>query len=129
MQYFTLQASTLRDAITKMKKQYGENARLLTHRGIKVGGVLGFFARQGIEITGYISDNVSKRLVTQEEKRKIIEAAQKEQTLTKILKEIQTLKQSMNQREIPVEEENPAIEKITEILELNDSNYGLDILE
>ncbi|MBN2439831.1 MAG: flagellar biosynthesis protein FlhF [Spirochaetales bacterium] len=120
MQYFTLQAYTLSDALMKMKKQYGENARLLTHRGIKIGGVLGFFARQGTEITGYISDNTSKQLVSQDEKRKILEAAQKEQTLSKILKEIQTLKTTVQTREKTHEEGNPSIERIREILEFND---------
>ena len=121
MQYFTLQAHTLRDAIYTMKKQYGENARLLTHRSIKTGGIFGMFTRQGVEITGYISNGTSKKQVPGDEKRKILQAAQKEQTLGKILKEIQTLKSFVkNHDEQPRDDENPSIERIREILELND---------
>lgn len=126
MQYFTLQAYTLREAIDKMKRHYGENARLLTHRGIKMGGILGFFARQGIEITGYISDSTLKRPVSVDEKKKILEAAQKEQTLGKILKEIETLKRIVRSREHIQEGEmtNSSIKRIREILELNDFTHS-----
>lgn len=125
MQYFTLQAHTLRDAIDKMKRHYGENARLLTHRGIKIGGILGLFARQGIEITGYLSDSTVKRPVPADEKKKILEAAQKEQTLGKILKEIEVLKGIVKNREHlkEVELQNSSIRRIREILELNDFTH------
>ncbi|MBN2532490.1 MAG: flagellar biosynthesis protein FlhF [Spirochaetales bacterium] len=126
MQYFTLQAYTLRDAIDKMKRHYGENARLLTHRGIKIGGILGFFAREGIEITGYLSDNTSRKTVPLEEKKKILEAAQKEQTLGKILKEIEILKGIVKSREHIQEDEtkNSSIRRIKEILEQNDFTHN-----
>jgi flagellar biosynthesis protein FlhF len=121
MQYFTLKANTLRDAIETMKRQYGEKARLLTHRVIRTGGFFGLFPREGIEITGYLSDGPSARRYSQEdEKKKILEAANKEQTMAKILKEIQLIKAHIHgSKEKPVSS-NPAIEKVREILELND---------
>ena len=57
MQYFTIQARSNREAIEKMKPTYGEDARILTHRSVRIGGFLGMFAREGVEVTGYLSDD------------------------------------------------------------------------
>jgi len=61
MQYFTIQAKSNREAIEKMKASYGEEARILTHRNIRVGGVMGLFSREGVEITGYLSEEAVGR--------------------------------------------------------------------
>ena len=47
MQYFTIQARSNREAIEKMKITYGEDARILTHRSVRMGGFLGMFSREG----------------------------------------------------------------------------------
>ena len=42
MQYFTIQAKNHREAIENMKSQYGEHAKILTYRNVRLGGFLGF---------------------------------------------------------------------------------------
>ena len=54
MEYFTIKGSTPRDALATMKRLYGPDARIHSHRPVRMGGVLGWFARQGVEITGFI---------------------------------------------------------------------------
>ncbi|MBN1410613.1 MAG: flagellar biosynthesis protein FlhF [Spirochaetales bacterium] len=121
MQYFTLQANNLKDAIEKMKHQYGEKARILTHRGIRKGGVLGFFSKEGIEITGYLSHESLQKNNLEEEKKKILESARKEQSVGLILKEIQSLKESINTIKSNGPENNgDAIRRLTELLRQND---------
>jgi len=44
-----------------MKSTYGEDARILTHRSVRMGGFLGLFASEGVEVTGYLSEDGSKK--------------------------------------------------------------------
>ncbi|MFP4180604.1 MAG: flagellar biosynthesis protein FlhF, partial [Spirochaetaceae bacterium] len=55
MQYFTEQAHTHREAIQKIRSKYGERAKVLTHRTIRLGGVFGLFTKEGVELSGYLS--------------------------------------------------------------------------
>jgi flagellar biosynthesis protein FlhF len=127
MQYFTLQSYSLKDALEKMKKQYGEKARILTHRVIRIGGFLGLFSREGVEVTGYISNEsipVHKNISIESEKKKIIESAKKEQSINTILKEIQELKSSISTASEKRQVKHPTIERIEEILDANDFTAG-----
>ena len=54
MQYFTEQAPTHREALDRVRAKYGEQAQVLSHRTVRTGGLLGLFAREAIEVTGYI---------------------------------------------------------------------------
>ena len=100
MQYFTIQARSNREAIDKMKITYGEEARILTHRSVRVGGFLGLFSAEGVEVTGYLSEDGTKKrkAEVEEEKKKILETVKKEQTLQVLLKEIQGLRESLENR-------------------------------
>ena len=100
MQYFTIQARSNREAIDKMKITYGEEARILTHRSVRVGGFLGLFSAEGVEVTGYLSEDGTKKRKAdvEEEKKKILETVKKEQTLQVLLKEIQGLRESLENR-------------------------------
>ena len=55
MQYFTEQARSHAEVNEKIQQKYGENARILTRRSIRIGGFLGLFSREGVEVTGYLS--------------------------------------------------------------------------
>ena len=103
MQYFTIQARSNREAIDKMKITYGEEARILTHRSVRVGGFLGLFSAEGVEVTGYLSEDGTKKrkAEVEEEKKKILETVKKEQTLQVLLKEIQGLRESFENRAAP----------------------------
>ncbi len=128
MQYFTIQARTNREAIEKMKVTYGEDARILTHRSVRVGGFLGMFAREGIELTGYLSEDAAKKrkAEVEEEKKRILESVRKEQTLQVLLKEIQGLRESLENRpvaalpEAPGAPEHPSLARIEDLLSSND---------
>ena len=129
MQYFTIQARTNREAIEKMKDTYGEDARILTHRSIRVGGFLGMFAREGIEVTGYLSEDTAKKRKAdvEEEKKRILESVRKEQTLQVLLKEIQGLRETLETRTAapilpePLEtSDHPSLARIEDLLSSND---------
>lgn len=55
MEYFVEQATTHREAEEKIRLKYGEHARIMHHRSVRVGGFLGLFSREGVEVTGYFS--------------------------------------------------------------------------
>ncbi len=122
MRYFTVQGRTDREAIEKMKSAYGEDARILTHRAVRRGGLLGMFAAEGVEVTGYISEDGSRRRKAEvdEEKKKILESVRKEQTLQVLLKEIQGLREAVTARPAVAEDVHPSIRRIEDLLAAND---------
>lgn len=125
MQYFTIQARSNREAIEKMKSTYGESARILTHRGVRVGGFLGLFSSEGVEVTGYLSEdgNRKRKQDVEEEKRKILDGVKKEQTLQTLLQEIQGLRESLENRppaSAPAPELHPSLRQLEELLASNE---------
>jgi flagellar biosynthesis protein FlhF len=125
MQYFTVQARSDREALEKMKASYGEEARILTHRTVRLGGVRGLFGLEGVELTGYLSEDGAKRRKppdAEEEKKKILESVRREQTLQVLLKEIQGLRESLQSRGgFPeAERTHPTVERIDELLRANE---------
>jgi flagellar biosynthesis protein FlhF len=128
MQYFTIQARSNREAIEKMKVTYGEDARILTHRSVRLGGFLGMFSSEGVEVTGYMSEDGARRRKSEveEEKRKILDGVKKEQTLQALLQEIQGLRESLEKR--PVDgpapaagaEMHPSLKQLEELLAANE---------
>jgi flagellar biosynthesis protein FlhF len=126
MQYFTVQARSDREALEKMKATYGEEARILTHRSVRLGGVRGLFGLEGVELTGYLSEDGARRRKApdaEEEKKKILENVRREQTLQVLLKEIQGLRESLHGRgALPEAEQSthPTVERIDELLRANE---------
>jgi flagellar biosynthesis protein FlhF len=126
MQYFTIQARSNREAIEKMKSTYGEDARILTHRAIRLGGFLGLFSAEGVEVTGYLSEDGGrkKKADVEEEKKKILESVRKEQTLQVLLKEIQGLRESLESRPAaaapPPAEAHPSLRQLEDLLATNE---------
>ncbi len=124
MQYFTIQARSDREALEKMKLTYGEDARILTHRTVRMGGFLGLFSSEGVEVTGYISEDGAKRrkAEVEEEKKKILDTAKKEQTLQLLLKEIQSLRETIREPrpEERKEDLHPSLSRIDNLLAVNE---------
>ncbi len=132
MQYFTIQARTNREAIEKMKLTYGEDARILTHRSVRLGGFLGMFAREGVEVTGYLSEDGprKRKAEVEEEKKRILETVrreQKEQSLQALFKEIQSLRESLDAHALAVAsadgskaEAHPSLARVEDLLAAND---------
>lgn len=123
MQYFTETAYTHTDALNNIKMKYGDQAKVLTHRSIRMGGFLGLFTREGVELTGYISQEPKvpkKEKDLEEEKQKILSSVKNDQTIQMVLKEVQEIKEKMA-AEIPVDhEQHETIERIEELLIRND---------
>ena len=127
MEYFVEQAPTHREALDQVRAKYGDNARVLSHKSVRVGGFLGFFAREGIEVTGYYSNEPVKRktIDIEDEKKKILNAVKSEKTLDLVLKEIQSLKEQMEKQPAihhpaPIETEHATIKQVRELLVGND---------
>ncbi len=98
LSYFTIEAPTPREALERMRRQYGAEAKILTHKAVRRGGLAGLFAREAVEITGYVPQGPqarAKKEDLEEVKKKILADARREQALQQILKEIQALKQDL----------------------------------
>ena len=79
---------------------------------------MGLFTREGIELTGYISQAKNKDL--EAEKKKILSNVKSDQTLQQVLKEVQELKQQMTSDIRPEAEQHPSLDRIEELLIRND---------
>jgi flagellar biosynthesis protein FlhF len=55
MEYFTEKADTYSACLDKIKQKYGNRANVLVHKSIRIGGVLGLFSREGVEMSGVVS--------------------------------------------------------------------------
>lgn len=101
MEYFTIQGSTPREALATMKQLYGPEARIHSHRRVRMGGVLGLFARQGVEITGFL-EPVAPQLAAPEaaslaaEKRKILHQAPSGANLQRLVDEVAAMRSRLD---------------------------------
>lgn len=118
MQYFTVQASSSQLALEKMKREYGDQAMILTQKNFRQGGLFGIFTRMGVEITGYISQSPGRKKAVEKEKKHIIENARKEQVFQQLLGEIRSLRDEVGRREIT--DQPAAITRAEELLKEND---------
>jgi flagellar biosynthesis protein FlhF len=60
MDHFTEQALTHDECLSKIRKIHGDRAIVLTQRTVRVGGFLGFFAHDEIEMSGYVPNTYMK---------------------------------------------------------------------
>lgn len=138
MEYFTEQAPTHAECIRKIKEKYGENAKILMRKSIRMGGFLGLFARDGVEMTGIVNSepqrysadslkNVRKPLDLEEEKRKILAAANKtDPSIQTVLQEVRSIKEKLESTQIQTttSDEHQTLNKIGELLYLNDFSHS-----
>jgi flagellar biosynthesis protein FlhF len=128
MQYFTEMAPSHREALDMIKVKYGDSAQVLSHKTVRVGGFLGLFAREGVEVTGYIRPERPKESKPapkqdfEEEKRKILAQARADQALQQVLAEIQGLRERLDERTVAASEasDHESIRRIDALLALND---------
>jgi flagellar biosynthesis protein FlhF len=62
MVQFTEQALTMNECLDKIRAKYGEYFYILSQKSVRVGGFLGFFTREGIELSGYIPNSYGKNV-------------------------------------------------------------------
>jgi flagellar biosynthesis protein FlhF len=128
MQYFSEQGDTHREALEKVRAKYGDTAQVMSQRTIRMGGFLGLFSREGVELSGIVRQDVAKadsnrKLELEEEKRKLLAQIKNDQTLQQVLREVQTIKERIAQAPTAApraEEEHPAIGEIQELLYANE---------
>ena len=133
MEYFVEQAPSHLDAERKVRAKYGDNARIMHHKTIRMGGFLGMFAREGVEVTGYISatparaEAARKSADFEEEKKKILGSVKSEKTIDMVLQELKEIKESLGEREaqasaatVPDSGPHPTLSALREKLFQND---------
>ncbi|MEW5817841.1 MAG: flagellar biosynthesis protein FlhF, partial [Spirochaetota bacterium] len=128
MQYFTEQALTHREAVEKIRQKYGEQAKIMTHRTIRMGGFFGLFTQEGIEVSGYLSqDPVRKKSIDlEEEKKKILTnlksetSVKNEATLNEVLKEVREIKERVAAPDNGKRQQHAVISKMEQLLKQND---------
>jgi len=102
MEYFTIQGPTPREALATMKRLYGADARIHSHRPVRMGGVLGLFAREGVEITGFVEPSTPERGTPEVadldgEKRKILHRAVSGTGLQRLADEVAALRSRLDE--------------------------------
>ncbi len=124
MEYFTEQAPTHREVMARIRSKYGERAKILTQKSVRLGGFMGFFAREGVEIAGYLSQEPihAKRMDVEEEKKKILREVKSEQTLQQLLAEVQAIKSRIESDGGSAKgpEKHASLEEVEELLYEND---------
>ena len=135
MEYFVEQAASHREAESKIRTKYGDKARIMHHKTIRLGGFLGLFTREGVEVTGYFSheplkgrpETSRKSADLEEEKRKILGSVKSEKTIDMVLKELQTIKEKMDQPQqapVPQATDHSTLARMEELLRYNDFTPG-----
>lgn len=84
MEYFTERGNSHREVLDKISTKYGKNAKILTQKNITMGGFLGMFKKEGVEYTGYVSDNLIQNRVSRDmfEKQAILQSVGKKEIKT-----------------------------------------------
>ncbi len=133
MEYFTEQAPTYSECMRRIKSKYGDSAKVLMQRSVRIGGVLGFFSREGVEMSGIVgpeslrpqadaSRQIQKATDLEEEKKKFIANLKGDQTLQLVLNEVRSIKEKIDA--VPSRgqggEDHGTVLKIEELMDLND---------
>ncbi|MBN1649363.1 MAG: flagellar biosynthesis protein FlhF [Spirochaetales bacterium] len=129
MEYFTEQALTHREALAKIKIKYGDRAKILTQRSVRMGGFLGMFTREGVEMSGYLSNDIGRKkgFDLNEEKKKILDNLNGEKTIQQVLKELQDIKEKISgpeKRQDEEKNEHSSIKKMQELLQDNEFTFS-----
>ncbi|MDR2079783.1 MAG: flagellar biosynthesis protein FlhF [Treponema sp.] len=65
IEQFVEQGASYAECVQKARMKYGDRARVMNYRTIRIGGIFGgLFSREGVEITGYVSSTFSYAAVS-----------------------------------------------------------------
>ena len=129
MHYFTVRGSTSQEALAEMMQRYGPDACIQSHRTVRVGGVLGLFARAAVEITGYVEGRTADPAVpppTDDTTRAPARKAPAAASLGKLLEEVTALRARLDESlpsgaEVTVQrDDHPALAELRALLAAND---------
>ena len=130
MQYFTEEGETHREVLEKVRAKYGDAAQVVTQRTVRRGGFMGLFARELVEMTGFVRQDAareaSNRVISlEEDRRKLLDSIQ-ERTMQEVLTELRSLKETMASPRA-AEDEHQTLAAVRGLLELNE--FGDDYAE
>ena len=129
MHYFTVRGSTSQEALAEMMQRYGPDACIQSHRTVRVGGVLGLFARAAVEITGYVEGRTADPAVpppTDDTTRAPARKAPAAASLGKLLEEVTALRARLDESlpsgsEVTVQrDDHPSLAELRALLAAND---------
>ena len=129
MHYFTVRGSTSQEALAEMMQRYGPDACIQSHRTVRVGGVLGLFARAAVEITGYVEGRTADPAVpppTDDLARAPARKAPAAASLGKLLEEVTALRARLDESlpsgsEVTVQrDDHPSLAELRTLLAAND---------
>ena len=129
MHYFTVRGSTSQEALAEMMQRYGPDACIQSHRTVRVGGVLGLFARAAVEITGYVEGRTADPAVppaTDDTPRAPARKAPAAASLGKVLEEVTALRARLDESlpsgsEVTVQrDDHPCLAELRALLAAND---------
>jgi flagellar biosynthesis protein FlhF len=59
VEQFVEQGSTYDECLERVRKKWGDRAKVMNYRTVRIGGIFGgLFSREGVEITGYIGSDL-----------------------------------------------------------------------
>ena len=123
-EHFTETGTSHKEVVTRIRMKYGDRAKIMFYKNVRIGGFLGLFTKDGVEYTGYITDTPAANRKSQDEqnKKEILSMTQKGGTIDQVLKEVQELKDHMSQGMIKGEARDlhPSLEQIKTLLLEND---------
>ncbi|MDR1108270.1 MAG: flagellar biosynthesis protein FlhF [Spirochaetaceae bacterium] len=146
MNYFTEQGLTEDECRQKIRMKYGERARVMIQKSIRIGGIFGFFAKDGVEMTGiipkeyppYTAAAPSPPLDFQKKKEEVLAAAARTEKTDPVQEKTDVIQQTILKAVLDLkkkidspQEDHPTLTRIGEILDLNDFSpaYSRKILD
>ena len=129
MHYFTVRGSTSQQALAEMMRRYGPDACIQSHRTVRVGGVLGLFARPAVEITGYVEGKTADSAAPQPidgKRHAVARKAPPAASLGKVLEEVTALRARLDESlpsgsEVTVQrDDHPSLADLRALLAAND---------
>ena len=123
-QHFTETGSSHSEVVTRIRMKYGDRAKIMFYKNIRIGGFLGLFSKDGVEYTGYITDTpaANRKEADEKSKKEILSLTQKSSTIDQVLKEVQDLKEQVSRGRDSAEtqELHPSLLQVKELLLEND---------
>lgn len=124
MEYFTERGESYKEVMARIETRFGRKYQILTHQPVRIGGFLGLFGKEGVEVTGVFTPESAEeqKRRDQMEKQKILNTlgAGNRETIMQVLDEVKELKQAFSQKGGTPEEEHENLSELRSLLEEND---------
>ncbi|OQY34526.1 MAG: hypothetical protein B6241_04455 [Spirochaetaceae bacterium 4572_59] len=99
-EHFTETGLSHKEVVTRIRLKYGDRAKIMFYKNIRIGGFMGLFTKEGVEYTGYITDTpaANRKEADEKSKKEILSMTQtqKGSTIDQVLKEVQALKDQIS---------------------------------